>query len=194
MPVSQTRRFKQLESAVNTLNSMLPSPKVNGKYTNQEQINIKAYRLLCHAEIEAYLEDIAEKCIDNVFNKWRIAGKTNAALVHFSVFEGWGIDANIAKDTNTRLGHLIQKYKQKIRDNHGIKETNIKTLFLPLGINLNSMNILVADLNTFGSDRGAIAHTAMKTHSMLDPVVEKTRVAQIINELKILDDEVRKIS
>jgi len=191
---SKSRRFKQLESAIKTLNKMLPTINVDGKYTIQQQIAIKAYRLLCHAEVEAYIEDIADQCIQSVYLKWQSSKKSSSVLIHLFAMEGWSVEKKATKNTDTRLGMLISIYRQRIKDNNGIKEKNIQALFLPLGVDLDPINTLIIDLDTFGSARGAIAHTAMKTHSILDPGVEQVRVAQIISGLEVLDSQVKVLS
>lgn len=194
MPPSKTRRFKQLELAVKILNKMLPPSNITGKYTMKQQTIIKAYRLLCHAEIEAYIEDIASDCITKAHTKWNNGQKKSVVLVNFFAIEGWSVEHQVKKDTNERLCQLISLYKQKIKDNNGLKEKNIKALFLPLGVDLTIINTLMADLDALGVDRGAIAHTAMKTHSVLDPGVEQSRINQIVSGLEVLDNQVRMLS
>lgn len=59
---------------------------------------------------------------------------------------------------------------------------------------MNKYSTLVNNLNTFGSDRGSITHTAMTTHQILDPISEKTHVKQIVIILKYLDSHMHSLT
>ena len=51
-------RFQQLENRIKELENLLPVVNISGNYSQKEIDLTRSYCLLCHAEIEAYLEDI----------------------------------------------------------------------------------------------------------------------------------------
>lgn len=191
----QSQQYKELKKAITKLNRILPKAKVAGDYTFLEQVKVKSYRLLCHAEVEYFIEEVCRNSIEKVFLDWRQSKKNEKAyvLVHFFAILGWNNEKTISRDTTSRLGALVNDYKTALTKNHGIKESNLNSMLMPLGIDLDQYTTLVNDLNTFGSDRGSIAHTAMTTHQILDPISEKNRVKQIVISLKDLDADLHEL-
>lgn len=173
------------------LNKILPKPKPAGNYSFLEQVKTKSYRLLCHAEIEFYLEEVCKSAIDKIYLVWQSSQNNTKTyiLVHLFAMLGWRVERNTEKKTETRLWTLVDIYKKSLKSNNGIKEANLNSMLKPLGIDMNQYNTLVIDLDAFGADRGSIAHTALTTHQIIDPVSEKNRVMQILENLKDLDAE-----
>ena len=99
-----------------------------------------------------------------------------------------------AKDSPQKLADasvkLFQKYYKVIKDNNGIKEKNVLTLFGPLGVPASALgSTLLPNLDTLGSLRGSHAHESAKgVASVLDPETEFKRVTDLVTELGILDD------
>ena len=56
------------------------------------------------------------------------------------------------------LEWIVDQYDHIVKQNHGIKESNIRMLLLPLGVDMNVAKIDVSTLNTFGARRGDLAH------------------------------------
>lgn len=69
--MSMSKRLKQLTNRLSFLeNNILPSEKIDGNYTKKEQDLIRSFVLLTHAEIEAYLEDVAKKRVTKSLSDW----------------------------------------------------------------------------------------------------------------------------
>lgn len=77
----------------------------------------------------------------------------------------------------------------RIKDNHGIKEANVLSLFVPLGIPASAFgSTLLPSLQTFGELRGEHAHHSGKAViSAVDPETEWKRIEQLSVELASFD-------
>ncbi len=84
-----------------------------------------------------------------------------------------------------KIDIAIRCFKSVIDQNHGIKETNLLKLLLPIGIDSDDLDkVWLANMNTFGKERGEIAHSSgIKTKKTPNPADELERVKQIIQEL-----------
>lgn len=113
------RRIQQLERHFDF------SQSING-ITKLQSDRLKGLRLLCHAEFEDYFESMALKLLEKGERKWSKQRVANYNLASLLVFH-----AKIEKmhDTQTKVHKIIVDYRQLIRDNHGIKESNIKKMY-----------------------------------------------------------------
>ncbi len=113
----QTQQYKELKKAMTQLNKVLPKPKPTGDYSFLEQVKTKSYRLLCHAEIEYYLEEVCKFAIDKTYLAWQTSeNNTNTyVLVHLFAMLGWSIEKQVEKQTATRLGLLVDVYKKSLK-------------------------------------------------------------------------------
>lgn len=86
----------------------------------------------------------------------------------------------------------INCFKRVIEQNHGVKEANILALLLPIGIDSDDLDpTLIATMNTFGEQRGLVAHssaTSYRTIQPPDPATELSRVQQIVQGLSRVDE------
>ncbi|MCD7972667.1 MAG: hypothetical protein LUG18_08360 [Candidatus Azobacteroides sp.] len=176
-------KYQMLETRIRELETnLLPPSNPLGSYTSKEQDFIRAYCLLCHAEIEAYIEDYTSEIIDLAFESW----SANKAVLNTIIFH---LTYNCkTKDTPYSMANLAYKdLKKTIKSNNGIKENNLMNIFRPIGFEVDPL--LKSTLNDFGKNRGEIAHTSFQTQSTLDPLNEKKNVKQILNGLKDFDQE-----
>ncbi len=88
-----------------------------------------------------------------------------------------------------KIDIAIRCFKSVIDQNHGIKETNLLKLLLPIGIDSDDLDqVWLLNMNTFGKERGEIAHSSgIKTKKTPNPADELERVKQIIQELEKVD-------
>lgn len=178
------RRIKRLE------NCYLPK-KVNplGCYTTKEEDNIRAYSLLTHAELEYYFETISVKKVDDALKKWRANKKYNSPiLLSLCCFIEHTANVKNATTLESKVRQIIGVYRDTIRKNNGIKEDNIRSILIPIGIVDADMNrTWLNTLNSFGSTRGEIAHTCASVQTLPNPKDIKDKINNIIVELKDLD-------
>jgi hypothetical protein len=152
-----------------------------------------SFRVLSHAEIESYLEESAlaiHSAAWDLWNKHQHATLSLACLLGFSeVTTG----PRSIKQGNTDVSAPLQKannaWREALRNNHGIKEINVLTLFLPVGIQQSELDqTMLNDLSSFGSSRGDIAHSSSVTlGALLDPKAEWETVEGLLVSLKSLD-------
>ena len=100
---------------------------------------------------------------------------------------------NNIKDSVEEVINLAQtQFIKKVRDNHGIKEKNFKTLILPTGIDLCDLDATwITNLDNFGGLRGEVAHKTKRATGQINPQDEYNQVKSLLVGLEQLD---RKIS
>jgi hypothetical protein len=187
-----SRRYLQLEKRIRAIGSLyLPAIRLAGNYTKKEKDDVRAYLLLVHAELEAYFEEISEEKAKTAFRKWKgNRVKSNILISLVSFYENKIVERNIELRVNMALTHFIRC----LRQNHGIKEENVLSMLLPIG--LEHSDIDTAWLNTitsFATSRGEIAHTAAKVQQPIDPATLKFTVEKILEEVRVIDEKIRRI-
>lgn len=208
MPTST--RFKEMSARLTELrHHMLPSKfSATGVYTDRQLDRTRGYRVLVHAEIESYLEDVAREAVTKAIQEWTISRKPSSILVAFlaAYHSGWDTneertDSDIIelararkrmKDSIKEAIDIAQKqYIQCVRNNHGVKEKNFKQLILPLGIETDQLDgTWLTNLNNFGTKRGETAHTAKTTTNQINPEDEYNTVKKLLRGLKDLDEKI----
>lgn len=161
------KRLKQLRS------NLLPSNfDPTGNYSDAEYDRTRGFIILTHAEIEHFIEnrcsDTIVSCQKKLFNH-RTPSQALFAL-HVICFSDWnGLiknkslpNINSKKNVNDRIFSCIQQYNQILKDNNGIKINDLKKMLTPLSIRLEDLDDQWIDaMDTFGSQRGEVAHTSM---------------------------------
>ncbi len=175
------------------------------------QDNLKAFRLLVHAEIEYYLEEMAKNVCGEALKEWVYDRKSSNIIIslvasHYSgskELESAVADYKPLSKTQlqknngdvvvtvTELAH--QYYRRTVDDNNGIKERNIKNLFYPLGIVEEDLELgWLAVVDEFGSMRGLVAHKGNKVQSPINPMDEKLQVINVLDGVHVLEDALNK--
>ena len=191
-------RFRMLTKELNRLKKQF-IPKINptGSYSDRQLALTLAYRVLVHAEIEAYFEDKVWEVALNAKNHWDSQGKTCRTLICLLAFSGQMMESppdtlSPTKATkkvrdeqikiDTKIDLAIKSFQRVIKQNHGIKEANILALLLPIGIDTDDLDPGLATMNTFGEERGLVAHCSATSTTIQapDPANELDRIEQII--------------
>ena len=156
-------------------------PGING-LTSLQNDKIRGMLLLCHAEFESFVERLAFLIVSDALEKWNKTHRSNYNLS--SLLTNSYIDTRQTVDT--KINKIIVDYNnQIIKNNHGIKEHNIKSLFVPLGYYIDDFDsAFIATLDSFGNDRGAVAHSSAKTSTMYDKATEIRRIDSIIRDFQ----------
>jgi hypothetical protein len=209
----KSTKFRTLNRELNRLKKeFLPKISPTGVYTDRQLSRTLAYRILAHAEIESYLEDRAWEVALNAKKAWDNTDKTCRTLVTLVAFSALAMDA--PPDTLTpikgskkvklekikiskKIDLAIESFNQVIKGNHGVKEANILALLLPIGIDSDDLDTAwLATMNTFGKERGIVAHTSATSYRTVqppDPATELNTVKQITQELLKLDELINKL-
>lgn len=211
MPVSD--RFIELHTRIGELRKhMLPEKFPDtGDYTDQELDSARGFRLLVHAEIESYLEDVSKDAVTKAISKWKNDKTPSTLLIAFlaSYHSSWNVSDEITnneiiqiansrkniKDSVEEIIDLAQtQFIKKVRDNHGIKEKNFKTLILPTGIDLCDLDATwITNLDNFGGLRGEIAHKTKRATRQINPEDEDNLVKSLLVGLEQLDQKINEI-
>ncbi len=165
--MAKTSALIELEARIRTIEVTL-LPKINplGIYTDAEQDSIRAFVLLCHAEIESFIEDWARILLD-------------ALLLELLSPRAGSLFARAhAIKVSASLPHTIS-------GNHGIKADNILKMFEPLGLVEPDFDAIdskfLTQMNAFGSRRGESAHcSANRAKQQPSPIKEKKAVDEIL--------------
>lgn len=181
--------FREMLANVREIEKILPTPNPFGNYTPLEEINIKSYYILTHAEFEYFIE----RCVLKKINDVVVGFKTNSTP-HMCILSM--IFAYLKEDETIKAirkqGNIIDlidlmnaKYHSVVNSNNGIKPENLERLFSPLGIDPQGFmgTTLIGELTTLGVKRGDYAHNALHVHSIEDPVIARQRTLTIQREL-----------
>lgn len=200
-------RYRQLRARVAELRKhLLPSRfSPTGDYTDRQMDRARGYRILVHAEIESYLEDVVKEVVTECIRKWKKNRRPSSLLIAFlaSYHSAWNANddirnqeiINIAKsrikikESINEIIELAQKQFIKIvKENHGVRDKNLKSLILPTGVDIDELDYTwLTNLDNFGSLRGEVAHNAKRTADQINPQDEYNRVKALLEGLKSLD-------
>lgn len=206
-----SERLAQLKTQLNVLRvHLLPDPfEETGLYENAERVATSAlgYRVLAHAEIESYFEDRALEVVNQARIAWDQSMHVSRVALCLMAFSGKEMalpppslqapNDNKRKawpallDISEKLVPVISSFYNFVRnENHGIKEKNLLSLLLPIGLDPSKLDpIFLAEIESFGSVRGLAAHSSsrMSVRQAVDPEQELKRVEALIPGIEAID-------
>ncbi|MYW22494.1 hypothetical protein GTY48_02170 [Bacillus thuringiensis] len=200
-------RYNNLESRLNDLENHYVS-QLYGKPVidlNPKELDMcRGYRVLCHAEVESYLEDRALELLNHSRINWFRDKKINTSLLslfaHYKFLDNPEINRyqDVEERSNNRkymkldekIGKICADFKEeKIKMNHGLKQKNLINLFVPLGIDVFELDTAwLSTMDSFGSRRGETAHTSVHTQQPIDLTTEKSDLEIIKHGLREMDE------
>lgn len=202
-----SERYDNLQSRLNELESHYVSQLYEKSVIDlnpQELDMCRGYRVLCHAEIESYLEDRSLELLNLSRSNWFQHKKISASLLslfaHYKFLDNPVISGyeEIEERSNGRrymslndkIGKICADFKEeKIKMNHGLKQKNLINLLVPLGIDVFNLDTAwLSTMDSFGSRRGETAHTSVSTQQPIDLTTEKSDLEIIKHGLKELDE------
>ena len=200
-------RYKELRARVAELRKHLLPGRFSptGDYTDRQMDRARGYRILVHAEIESYLEDVVKEVVIDCIRIWKKNRRPSSLLIAFlaSYHSAWNVNddnsnqeiiqmakcRNNIKDSVNEIIDLAQKqFITIVKGNHGVREKNLKSLILPTGVDIDELDYTwLTDLDNFGSLRGEVAHKTKRTTDQINPQDEYNRVKALLEGLKDLD-------
>lgn len=161
-------------------------------WTKRQHDLARGYRVLCHAEIESYLEDMAMDLLTYSRDRWN--GDKEVTIIMTSLLTYFYRPEKTDKLSTMFNKATIDFRKQVIEGNHGIKESNIKKLFIPLGVDVESLDTAwISTLDTYGSKRGETAHTSARVQRTIDLITEKQDLQNIVEGIEVLENIVSEL-
>ena len=185
------RRLKELTAQF--VNFEIP---IDRDPTSQELDSIKAFKLLMHAEFETFIEDRILEAITDSVAQW-VNGRAISRCL-FNLVLRWQdsnkdeIKPGLVYD-GARLNELVRRCKKRacdeIEDNNSIKRDAFLRMCSSAGLLSEDLSgTLLANLESFGKDRGEVAHKgAGKVRSINAPGVEAKAADDIVKLLKQFD-------
>jgi hypothetical protein len=169
-----SKRFSQLAERLKTIRlHFLPEEFSSlGDYDERVLDHARAFILLAHAELESYLEDCATDQVNTAHERWK-KYRSCPTLLSRLVFYHLAKTAknrDWAMPSDKSINAAVNAYKRELNDNHGIKEQNVLSILLPLGLAHDKLSTtLLGTLNSLGTIRGNVAHRSVKAHQSIDP-------------------------
>ncbi|MEV5742602.1 HEPN domain-containing protein [Microbispora rosea] len=201
-------RFEMLMARILELRSnLLPAEfDPTGLYAIQVHECARAFRLLAHAEFEAFIEERAQQIVTRAVNEWLSQGSIRPSLLALVAFEsstGWKettiLAANEkqkkAPDLTERVDDARKKYlNYVIMMNNGIKEKNLLRILLPLGVREEHINEQwLSTLEAWATARGELAHKSGKPQKLLDPHAEYDTVRYLQKGFEDIDEVLERL-
>lgn len=203
-----SRRQVELEMRIAELQRYLLPDRFQppGTYDDEECVVLGAlaFRVLAHAELEAYFEDRVVEIATTAWLSFKNSGFVSGVILALVGFCGRELhgppkslaapDANKAKhwnsrvDISERIQDIVQTFVKEIKsDNHGIREWNIIRMLLPIGLHFSKIDsVFLTELDEFGRRRGEAAHSsrsAPQVRQGVDPEEELRYVQRLLEGL-----------
>lgn len=201
-------RFRDMVARLAELRSVFLPRRFDptGSYPANQSDLTRAYRLLCHAEIEACMEDIALQAVSKTCAAWGSSGKPSRSLIGLLAYHHAppitveltsSVAPKKAKEIDDAVRDAKRSYSHYVRmSNHGIRATQVRRLLLPAGVQEAQLDgTWLNTIDSFGANRGETAHaSAQRTVTLPDPKTELTTVKAIASGLRFIDALLQKLS
>ncbi len=202
-------RYRLLSRRINELRrSLLPARfDPTGTYPGRIHERSRAFRLLVHAEFEAFIEDRVADIVDARFRAWKDGRIVSRCLVSLVAYD----EGLQSKNHPTSLimppqrpSPLLEERVEKARDalmfyikerNHGVKEENLLRLLMPLGMEAHDFDLTwLASINSWAVQRGDYAHqSGTKIQALLDPKEELRTARMLLKGFKEIDSTLARL-
>lgn len=197
--------YRKLRISIRSLRRhLLPQAfSPTGAYRERVFTGVVAFRVLCHAEIEEYFEIRTVEIAKSAFSQYRNTGKVSLPAIALMSFSGrehrlpphtidppdpsmrktWLSEVELKQRLNDCTAAFIRRVSQ---ENHGVRERNIVSMLLPVGIESSSIDrVFLSEIDNFGSIRGEYAHKSPSVHTLKKPD-PKDELLKIRNLLELI--------
>jgi len=194
MPVSMP--YKKLKNRIKELKKQFLGFDQILSPEPENQDNLRAFKLLIHAEIESYIEtavlEVWEKCSD----EWTKNKKVLPALAFLIMYSSSRFDANEKQLTkDDRINQILKSFNDLISNNHGIRRKNILQLVIPLGIRYDDIDSTwITIIDSYGNSRGLVAHKSVSVQKPIDKNDELNDIKIILKGFMVLDLKLQKLT
>lgn len=209
-------QFRNLERRIKQLGKHFLPRKFSptGDYSDRQLDMAMAFRLLCHAEIEFYIEELSRMVVLNKVTQAKENGKSTLTILTLLAYykTGWiGLIDNEDESLKQKKQDDTNPYKQPLKkileeatkeylvkiinNNHGIKTENLQKLLKPTGFDFESIDLTwLTAIDEFGKQRGATAHTSsVGVTRTINPQDESGRISLIIDGFREIDKKLMTI-
>lgn len=179
MPI-QCSHFAHLEARLGDLKAKFLDSQIQAE--NQDPTtftpdidSIAAFKLLMHAEIEDFLERKAKENLQKIDTELLAStslSRNFPELFYIATLTKCPLDPDHAFNSTAFKGHIksmIGTAQGIIKSNNGIKEDSFNTLSVFAGKTADEIDsTLSAGLNSYGKNRGDVAHKSTKYSSSIN--------------------------
>ena len=178
--MANSQRFRQLKAELRRLGRhFLPKDwDPTGTYSERMLDRARAFRILAHAEIEYFIENIILDIVEEEYKEWVASKKPSSVMICLIASSklGWqdvetqeqGLTPldppKIRKDDESieqMIKRSVEQFREIIKDNNGIRSRDLKRILMPVGIALSDLDqTWLNDMNSLGGQRGFVAHTS----------------------------------
>jgi hypothetical protein len=201
--MAASKRLKDLRRQVEELRGHFLPTNFNslGSYPDMPRVHshTRAFLVFSHAEIESYFEGWAKDIARATEDVWKNTHRITEPLAFLiaTLSERVNVPEQLVGPNKKDAPQLLQEqlvklfpsYYKQIKDNNGIKEHNVLSLFGPIGLPATAIgSTLLPSLDSLGADRGDHAHNSAKAvRNVLDPQTEYNRIVALLNDLSGID-------
>jgi hypothetical protein len=191
-----SKRYTELNRRLRDLNRHLlafipPPPQSRTSYTPEELDLTRSYIVLAHAEIEAFCEDLAlgkATFAKQAFDSQGIVSPVLRRIIAYYIGKHGKSWSEVTTPSAQTIASALQSYIDAVHNNHGVKRENLEKLLYPLGVQEPKLDATwLAQMDSFGRNRGAWAHQSIRATNPPDPASELTNVNQLLQGLLLLD-------
>jgi hypothetical protein len=187
--------YEKLDKRVLILEKQLLSFHTNKSLLPRNQDKLRAFKLLVHAEIESFIENVVLTVWTKCDTEWKNNKKVAPSLRFLTLFSTSKYDANdnqVSRDD--RITQILGSFKKAISNNNGIKRKNILQLIVPLGIEYSVIDqTWLATIDSYGSSRGQVAHNSYSTLHPLDRDVELKNLNLVLKGIRVIDNKINSL-
>lgn len=150
--------------------------------------DVRAYCVLCHAAFEDFIEKVAVDVASFAVSQWTIARKINDVIPALLTWHGAKMVIDDEKNAPEKkpfdyLRQLIDEAKSSfsrhVHNNHGVSVLYLRSLLLPVAIEIKPDVNLLNSLEKLADGRGSYAHKG-KVKSVLAPEDAKRYVKDVL--------------
>ncbi len=188
--------YKNLKKRLRVLDKQFLNFKPGDSPLPQNQDNLRAFKLLAHAEIESYIEGIVLNIWKECHSEWINNKRVLPSLAFLIMYSSSQFKANEHQlIVDKRIEQILTTYKTLVSSNNGIMRKNILQLFIPLGIKYTDVDSTwLSTIDSYGSSRGDVAHTSFAVQRQLDKNDELNNLVLVIKGIKEMDLKLQKLS
>lgn len=162
--------------------------------------DIAAFKLIMHSEIEDFIEERAKHALKRSMQRWKENGAvTKVLLCILMVYYPGDYCVDCSMSEKAHYDEALRRCEVKaldcITNNNGIKRGSFVALAAIAGVLPDELDeVLLADLDRFGEERGHVAHSRVdRVRTLNSPDIEYERARAIVDALKGFDEIVEAV-
>lgn len=173
--------------------------RLDGRYTDYELTQCRAFITFCHSEVEIYFEAVCSKVVIGAEKHWQRHARTTNAVSAMLAYRSQSdpvipdnpIEQGQKSKFETLVGRAISAQKSAIKGNHGIKPKNLAELFIPIGLKPDQFEeALLIQLKNLGERRGDQVHqnSQVSLPKIRDPFADELHdIEFLVSEIEPFD-------